>query len=62
MVERLITTEELAQRLGVTPATVIRWAREGNIPEVRLSCRTRRFDYEDVLRAVREREEKGGDE
>lgn len=33
-VPQLLTTEEAADRLGVTPATVAKYCREGKIPEV----------------------------
>jgi len=51
--ENLLTAEELADRLAVSPSTVIEWAREGRIPEIRASARIRRFDYEDVLAALK---------
>ena len=53
MNESLLTAEELAERLAVSARTVITWARSGRIPEVRLSRRTRRFDYADVLQALK---------
>ena len=55
MTEDLLTTEELAERLTVSPRTVIEWAKTGMIPEVRLSRRVRRFDFAEVVAAVRER-------
>jgi excisionase family DNA binding protein len=55
----LLTADELAERLAVSPATVIAWARAGKIPEVRLSGRTRRFDFDEVMAATRKNREKG---
>jgi excisionase family DNA binding protein len=54
MDEQLLTAEELAERLAVSERTVIEWARVGLIPEVRLSRRIRRFDFAEVVAAVRE--------
>jgi excisionase family DNA binding protein len=53
MTEQLLTTEELADRLVVSPRTVIEWARAGRIPEIRASSRIRRFDYGDVVAALK---------
>ena len=53
MNESLLTAEELAERLAVSARTVITWARSGRIPEVRPSRRIRRFDYGDVLQALK---------
>ena len=53
MANELLTTEELADRLAVSPRTVIEWAKMGRIPEVRASQRIRRFDYEDVVAALK---------
>ena len=53
MQDELLTAEELATRLAVSERTVIDWARRRQIPEVRLSRRVRRFDYGEVLAAVR---------
>lgn len=51
----LLTADELAERLAVSPRTVIEWANAGLIPEVRLSERIRRFDYGEVINAIRQR-------
>ena len=53
MTERLLTTEELADRLAISPRTVVEWARAGQIPEIRASSRIRRFDYADVVAALK---------
>jgi|GEM_PF-1624341 len=53
MTEQLMTTEELADKLAISPRTVIEWARTGRIPEIRASSRIRRFDYSDVVAALK---------
>ena len=59
MEDKLLTTEDLAERLGVSPGTVVQWARSGRIPEIRPSERIRRFDYDDVLAVLKRAEPKG---
>ena len=49
MADKLLKASELAEVLGVKPETVRRWTREGRIPEIRLSCKVRRFDLAQVL-------------
>lgn len=56
MPDDLLTAEELAERLAVSPRTIIEWAKSGRIPEVRASERIRRFDYKDVIEALKARE------
>ena len=53
MTDKLLTTEELADRLAVSSRTVVEWAKSGRIPQVRASQRVRRFDYEDVVGALK---------
>jgi excisionase family DNA binding protein len=48
-----LTAAELAERLRVRPSTIRAWARVGRIPMVRLSRRVLRFDFEDVVAALR---------
>ena len=57
----LLTAQELAERLAVAERTVIEWARLRRIPEVRLSKRVRRFDYAEVVAAVRASNRERGD-
>jgi excisionase family DNA binding protein len=52
----LLTAEQLAHRLQVSPRTVKQWARTGRIPELRLSAKVRRFDLAEVVQALRPRE------
>lgn len=61
----LITAEELAKRLSLSPGTIKRWGQEGVIPRLRLSGKVVRFDAEEVeevlrRRAIKEREIKSG--
>ena len=56
MEQTLLDAAELARLLGVRPATVRKWAREGRVPEIRLSAKVRRFDYADVMGALRGQE------
>lgn len=48
----LITTDDLARLLQVTPDTILRWTRRGRIPCVRVGKRTLRFDADAVLVAL----------
>lgn len=41
---RLLTVGQVAERLGVSPQTVRRWADQGFIPVARTPGRQRRFD------------------
>ena len=36
MTDRLLTAREVAERLGVTAETVLRWTRRGELPAIRL--------------------------
>jgi excisionase family DNA binding protein len=47
---RLLTTREVAERLGVTPETVLVWVETRGLPALRLTSRAIRFD-EDELEA-----------
>jgi excisionase family DNA binding protein len=54
MNEHLLTAEELAEVLGVNRDTVLRLARGGIIPSVRLTPRLIRFSGEEVQKALRD--------
>ncbi len=56
----LITAEQLADRLGISERRVRELARAGRIPEVRISERVRRFEWAEVLEALREDAAKRG--
>ena len=49
----LITADELAVRLRVTPDTVKLWARRGVIPRVCLTSKVIRYDHDAVIKALR---------
>lgn len=51
--KRLLTVAQAAERLGVSPQTVRRWADEGLIPMARTPTGHRRFDA-DHIEAVAE--------
>jgi hypothetical protein len=50
--DELLTAPELAAHLGVKPATVLGWHRQGKIPGRRLSHKVLRFRLRDVLTAL----------
>jgi predicted site-specific integrase-resolvase len=50
---RLLTPQELAVELRVTPATVLRWRREGLIPSEVATDKVVRFDLESVRAALK---------
>ena len=52
MSSELLTPAELAGRLKLKVGTVRGWAKIGKIPCRRLSARTVRFDYAEVLSAL----------
>lgn len=58
--DRLLSTRELADRLGVRTETVLRWTREGRIEAVRLSCRAFRYRLAAVLKRLDETSREGG--
>ncbi len=49
----LLTAQQLAERLNVTHWTIQNWRKTGRIPAVVLSPKVIRFDYEDVMQALR---------
>jgi excisionase family DNA binding protein len=52
--ENLLTLKELAQRLRLHPDTARSLYRRGKIPGIKLGHRTLRFDYAQVLEALRQ--------
>lgn len=50
--QQLVAVGVVADAIGIGPATVRRWAREGRIPSIRLSTRTLRFDLAEVMAAL----------
>ena len=51
--ENLLDSRSLALRLGVTVATIRRWARNGTIPCLRRGQKFIRYDWLDVVRALK---------
>jgi len=51
---QLITIDELAERLRIHPDTLRGLYRRGKIPGIKLGYRTLRFDYANVLAALRQ--------
>lgn len=52
----LMTAEQLAERLGVKPRTIRGWMRAGIIPSTRLTPKVIRFDLEQVVTALKQRQ------
>ncbi len=49
----LETASSLAVRLGIQPRTILSWARSGRIPSVRVTPKVIRFDWGQVLDAIK---------
>ena len=52
---QLLTAEQLAEQLSVSPSTVKTWSRSGLIPQIRISPKIIRFDPDAVIDALRQR-------
>jgi len=52
----LLTTEELASKLKLSPDTIKLWSRDGRIPTVWLSRTVRRFVFIDVMASLQNQE------
>lgn len=50
---QLVTAEELARLLRISPATVRKWSRTRQIPTIWLSRNCRRFDADEVVHFLR---------
>ena len=59
MLDELLTYEELAQRLKVKSSTVKAWTKARRIPAVRVGAKIIRFDYVEVVEALRAGQDKG---
>ena len=55
----LLTAQELAKHLRLSPETVHEWARSGAIPSLRLSPKVIRFDIKAVMSALASAPTKG---
>ena len=50
--DRLLTTAEVAKRLGCSTETVLNYAKAGRIPCVRINRNSIRFNWEKVVEAL----------
>lgn len=56
----LLTGEQLAERLGVKPRTVKQWLHAGFIPAIRLTPKVIRYNLDNVVEALQERQASQG--
>ena len=49
----MLTSKELAAELKVSPSTIVQWARQGRIPQVKINAKIRRFILADVIEALK---------
>jgi excisionase family DNA binding protein len=52
---RLLTARDVAERLGVSPETVLRWTRRGDLPAFRLPSGQIRYREDDLEAWLEER-------
>jgi diadenosine tetraphosphate (Ap4A) HIT family hydrolase len=57
--QELLDAAELAGCLKVTAQTVRTWARQGRIPEIRITSKVKRFDFTEVVEALKSQRTKG---
>jgi len=56
------TAKEIADRLGISEATIREWGRIGKIPRIVLSPKIIRYDWDSVLQSLkREKSQHGND-
>ena len=55
MRNELLDCYGLAERLGVSANTVLKWARQGKIPAIRVSRKVVRFHYDSIVAALRKK-------
>ena len=55
--KKLLTADELARYVGVSPETIRQWARRGIIPRIIVSDKVHRYDLEVVLGEIEKRSE-----
>lgn len=60
--KELLTSRELAERLGISRETVRQWVKRSVIPEIIISRTVRRFELSAVMDALRKRSSKGGND
>ena len=49
---KLLTAEEVAQELNVSPSTITEWGRQGKIPRVKISRKIIRYEKNATLNAL----------
>jgi excisionase family DNA binding protein len=59
MTDRLLIARLLAEQLGVSPETVLRWARRGELPSIHLPGGAVRFREQEIERWLEERATSG---
>ena len=57
MSKKLVTTKELAEILQVHENTLYNWAREQDMPRLKLGHNRVRYDLDDVMNWIKERDE-----
>lgn len=48
----LLTKEQIGKRLSIKPETIARLARQGKIPQIKISHKIVRYDYSAVIAAL----------
>ncbi len=51
---QILTAEQVARRLSLEPSTIRRWVKKGLIPRLVLSSTVIRFEWNAVVKALRE--------
>lgn len=57
MSKKLVTTKELAEILQVHENTLYNWAREQDMPRLKLGHNRVRYDLDEVMNWIKERDE-----
>ena len=57
MNKKLVSTKELAEILQVHENTLYNWAREQNMPRLKLGHNRVRYDLDEVINWIKERDE-----
>ncbi len=52
MSKKLLTAEDMAQELDVSPSTITEWGRQGKIPRVKISPKIIRYDKDAILHVL----------
>lgn len=58
--KELLTYDGVAKRLNVKKSTIEKWANQGWLPALRITPKTIRFDFDDVMSAIRQRRHPAG--